>query len=550
MARKGCILVIDDEEEWCEHIVEKLQNAGFYVEAVSNKADALKRLDKTFFHLLILDIRLDESDQSNEDGIHLLQELEMRGLGEATKVIMLSNYGTIDQVRMALVKHRNKVADFLSKNHQMFLEKDRFTNQELLATVQAVFTEHVKFNPDLEIHWQSVQEPEQAVLNLDVRGTRIKKGMPLQSLIAVELDDLLCRLFYQATSILIQPLIPGFSGTNVLAVQPSYPNIGAARTVVVKYGNVQKIEAEHYNFKHFVEPFVGGARNTTVQVVRRTQHLGGLIYSFLGATSDRLQDFSKFYHQSDISQIKVILDCLFLDTCKPWYANMSQLRFHDLSRDYQQLLGFTWEELERTLSSKQFKTVQLLQGKQKLSFSSLTDHIFTNPLLATMGKSPLVRPTYTCITHGDCNQHNFFVDGSGHVWLIDFQGTSQGHILRDIAMLDSTIRFQLLASEEDATLKERFVMEELLCTVKQFSHVQQLRPDFPTQNQALAKAYAAVVHLRTLAYELVKRKPNDDISEYYIALLYNALNAIRFSSLSSLQREHALLSASLLVDQL
>jgi hypothetical protein len=40
------------------------------------------------------------------------------------------------------------------------------------------------------------------------------------------------------------------------------------------------------------------------------------------------------------------------------------------------------------------------------------------------------------------------------------------------------------------------------------------------------------------------------MSEYDIALLYNALNTVQFSSLSQTQREHALLCASLLVDKL
>jgi hypothetical protein len=40
------------------------------------------------------------------------------------------------------------------------------------------------------------------------------------------------------------------------------------------------------------------------------------------------------------------------------------------------------------------------------------------------------------------------------------------------------------------------------------------------------------------------------MSEYFIALLYNALRTLPFSSLQAGQREHALLSASLLVSKL
>jgi Ternary complex associated domain 9 len=127
--------------------------------------------------------------------------------------------------------------------------------------------------------------------------------------------------------------------------------------------------------------------------------------------------------------------------------------------------------------------------------------------------------------------------------------TGSGHLLHDVAQLDSEIRFVLLTTEE-ATLEERLCLEEKLCSIERFSQVEQLTAPFPTDNQSLAKAYAAVVHLRILARKLVVQNPSDDMSEYYIALFYNALNMLRFSTLPLGQREHALLCASLLADRL
>src|SRR6266516_2738288 len=167
----------------------------------------------------------------------------------------------------------------------------------------------------------------------------------------------------------------------------------------------------------------------------------------------------------------------------------------------------------------------MIGGKQNLRFRNLKgERNFTNPLLATSDLT-IVRPTYVCTTHGDFNQNNLLVDRTGHVWLIDFQETSQSHILRDVAMLDSAVRFQLLASEE-ATLEERLHMEEALCSIDRFSQAEQLATVFSTEN------------------------PSDDISEYYIALLYTAMNTLRFSSLPAGQREHAVICASLLADRL
>jgi Ternary complex associated domain 9 len=124
----------------------------------------------------------------------------------------------------------------------------------------------------------------------------------------------------------------------------------------------------------------------------------------------------------------------------------------------------------------------------------------------------------------------FFLDRNGYTYLIDFEGTGLGHILRDVAMLDCVIRFQLL-SAEDATLDERLGMEQVLCSISRFSEVGQLSKRFSTANQALMKAFDTVVHLRSLAQWMVERKPEDDMREYFVSLLYNTLDTLGFSSL-------------------
>ena len=209
------------------------------------------------------------------------------------------------------------------------------------------------------------------------------------------------------------------------------------------------------------------------------------------------------------------------------------------------MFNYSSEQLEQILADR----LPSVYVKEKLTFISLNStRKFTNPLLATAGLS-FTRFTSTCTTHGDFNSHNLFIDQAGFTWLIDFEATEPGHILRDIAMLNSVIRFQLLTAQE-ATLEERLQMEEVLCRVKRFSQVKQLAVGFETDNQALAKACTTVIHLRTLAGDLVAHNQHDDISEYYIALFYNALNTLRFSSLETVQHEHALLCASLLADKL
>ncbi len=535
MTRQECILIVDNLETWRVELVEILRRNGFHAESASTVTEALEQLNESIYHVLVADIRMKETDESNIDGIHLLSELERGGLSEAIKVIMLSAYGTIEQMRSAFRDHR--VADFLSK--------DRFSQKVFLESVQRVFSREANINLALDILSQSGSRPEQVVLNLEVGETRIEDGTPILNQMATELEDLLCRLFYQAKGILVRPLTPGQSGTGVVRIQPFYGNRGIGREMIVKFGDFSKIQEEYHNFKEYVEPFIGGGRSTTVLDVRRTTHLGGITYSLLGTNNDPLIDFADFYRRSDISQITDALDRLFLEICGPWYANHENLQLLDLTSDYQRLFGYTAKQLEQ-IRSRQMKSVR---GKQKLYLkSSTSERAFTNPLQVMAG-SPLVRPTYLCTTHGDFNPYNLLVDNTGYMWLIDFQETGKSHFLRDVAMLDSAVRFQLLNTEE-ATLEERLHMEEALCSIDRFSQVEQLAPKLSTENQSLAKAYATIVHLRRLACRLVEHNPSDDISEYYIALFYSALNTLQFFSLPLGLREHALLCASLLADRL
>ncbi len=539
MGKQGRILIVDNLSVWCEELVEILQGHGYYADSVSTIADALKHLSESFYHVLVADIRMQDTDQSNIDGLTLLAELEKSGLSEATKVIMLSAYGTLEQMSEAFANHR--VANFLSKN--------QFSQKTFLQSIEQVFSKEVKINLALEILSQTGSSLKQAVLNLDVDRTRIKQDTPLQEQLANELEDLLCRLFYQTNGILVRPVTSGKSGTGVLRVQPFYSNKGIGQEVIVKFGDAQKIQEECHNFKEYVEPFIGGGRSTAVRDVRRTTHLGGIIYTFLGTDSQELKDFVDFYTSASVTQITDALDRLFRETCGTWYANRHR-QLLDLKADYQRLIGYTPIALDQ-IRSKQLKSVR---GKQKLRFTSLSSQRnFTNPLLV-IDDTSLARNTYACTTHGDFNPHNLLVDNTGHIWLIDFQGTGLSHILRDVAMMDSAIRFQLLA-ENAASLEERYFLEEVLFgDIQRFSQVEQLADTIPTGNQEIAKAYATVVHLRRLAYRLIgldqQSEIQGDISEYYIALFYTALNTLQFFSLSLTQREHALLSASLLADRL
>jgi hypothetical protein len=264
----------------------------------------------------------------------------------------------------------------------------------------------------------------------------------------------------------------------------------------------------------------------------------------LGAAGERFESFEHFYLRADVPQIQAVIQRLFFDTCRTWYNNPGVRRVHNLTEEYLGTLGYTAARLERALDER-FKGVQ---GRQRLQFRALGDApAFSNPL-ALLHRQPFLRSTFVCPTHGDLHAQNILVDSDLHAWLIDFLRTGPGHILRDVALLDTAVRIQLLPAEQ-ATLEERWLLERTLWTTPRFSDLARLPDALPSDNPALQKAYTIARFLRAqIAQQIVLR--SDDFSEYTIASFYYALNLIRFYSLPMVQREHALLAAGIMADQL
>ena len=113
MKQQDRVLVVDDLERWRETISEILEYAGYTVTAAAHLAEAEHQLSTDQFSLLILDIRLDDADQANTQGMDLLRRLNAIYGSEALKVIIISAFGTRSQMREAFRDY--KIVDFLSK---------------------------------------------------------------------------------------------------------------------------------------------------------------------------------------------------------------------------------------------------------------------------------------------------------------------------------------------------------------------------------------------------------------------------------------------------
>jgi hypothetical protein len=368
-------------------------------------------------------------------------------------------------------------------------------------------------------------------------GTQVKRT-------ADELDDLLCRLFADCKSLIVKPVIPGLSHAKILWVQP-FLSLGGARPVIVKFGGVAEITEELRRYERYIEPFVGGIHSTVVLDQGRTSHLGGIKYSLVNTTYEQIQHFGKFYTSSDVEAIKVACDRLFFDTCQHWYESPGRTTPCDLTEEYQRLLKFAPDRLQRVLATD----LSDIESADDIIFPDLLGgRAFPNPVRA-LAQQPQIMATYRCITHGDFNQNNILLDASKHAWLIDFERTGLSHYLRDVAQLDAIIRIQLMPPES-ASLEERLELEEALSAIMSLNSEESLETESKFKNPHVAKAYRLSLHLRDIARKLVPHNLNHDPTEYAAAQFYTTLNMVKFSWLPMIQRKHALISACLMIDHI
>jgi DNA-binding NtrC family response regulator len=123
---RGKILIVEDFADWRELLKGLLQREGHHVEAVATLQEARDYLDETkSLDLAIVDIRLVETDETNQDGLKLLAEIRDAKRQAWTRVIMITGHGTMETQRRA----------FREFHAFDFFRKEQFDSEEFRQSV-------------------------------------------------------------------------------------------------------------------------------------------------------------------------------------------------------------------------------------------------------------------------------------------------------------------------------------------------------------------------------------------------------------------------------
>lgn len=94
------ILVVDDLPDWRLTLGGLLEDEGYDIEVAESLPRAMELLGADHFDLAVLDIRLDETDEGNTEGLNLATEIKRNW--PDVKVVFITGYGTPEIMREAL----------------------------------------------------------------------------------------------------------------------------------------------------------------------------------------------------------------------------------------------------------------------------------------------------------------------------------------------------------------------------------------------------------------------------------------------------------------
>ena len=306
--------------------------------------------------------------------------------------------------------------------------------------------------------------------------------------------------------------------------------------LVLKLGPEKRIRQEAGNYERYIDDNVRGRFYAGIMdQPRYFWDLGGLLYAFLDTHLNDLSSFAAFYrHHQDPETILRPLQHLLGDVWGDFYRDTSHPP-QPLFAAYERVL-----RLQKRLSGRVAQNLVWPPNHPGLPPGLL------NPVRwvqehqddATL---PLTR---LAITHGDLHGDNLFVNPD-HAWVIDFERSGPGPILRDVTELEVDILTRLAAPGCADPVAYHDLAIVLAGPAEPQAPIQPLPGT--SLDPETTKALTTIQGLRTLAHEVIGI---EDQREYLWGLLLDALFVALLHEKPTLQQDRALILSAVLCQRL
>ncbi len=521
---KGRVLLVDDLPDMRTTLSGLLSDRGYLVRTASSRFEALQLLEAERFHVAVLDVRLDDTDEDNQDGITLMHDIN--GIDPTVAVIILTGYATVGMVQEALQPDSNGFAPAYS-----FLQKSEI--MRLPEQVKGAFDNALRINDALII-----EDTEKFIPHVANKIRFIDIAKPDAGQVAEETCEILQKLFYECERIEVRPMKRGYSGAAVFAVTPWYRGRGRGEARVAKIGEHALVEKERHKYRELVQGIVGGHRLPLTLHFARTRSLSGILYTFAGLGATR--DFAIFYREAGLAQVLSALDNLFQETCFPWRRNaITSHSKLDLRETYMRLVRLKSEVMQSSLERMMAGRHPFHRDSQGLWLGG--EFLLPDPMKFAL-TADLRADSQIAIIHGDLYGYNVLVDERNETWLIDFAVADRGPLLQDYVSFETFTRFMMVQSSDWKRLYEWDCLS--------YNAPDLRRVELPPELAAIPeidKAHRAIQKIRELA--LPENDP-DAARAYLIGVLFNAIKVVTVMDMEPAHRDHALITAAVVAERL
>jgi DNA-binding response OmpR family regulator len=509
------ILFVDNHQEFLSVRTEYLEEAGYQVIPAYSVAEAEQILHSTWVHLAILDIRLeDDLDSEDDSGIRLAKNHAFRHIPK----IMLTARPSIEYVRQSMapaLEGLPPAVDFLSKTE---------SPQAMIDSVRSAIARHVKINWDLAFHWS-----ERCPFSFNSIAGFLSPTSDPANLAdkTAEIEDLFRRLFFDSEQIAFDYLYwrkPGRIALGTVAYTAGRPD----RHLLVTCGLLPEIEMERRNRASLASQVPLPGQPTLVQSAQ-TLHFGANCFELVNSDLETAKTLEQFYHQSAAREINTVIDRLATSCLGPWHrqrrlaspATGPQSLFRQrlaLPPDEALLPDLARKVTGLADEAASAGLVHIDLSPSELVFQTPKGFRYAFPFLTPrlLGLAPL--PTAPAIASGsslgEFSPNTILVDNTGQPWLTDLGGVAEGPLLGDYAALETTFKLDLL--DDLASFSDWFELEQILLSAHRLTD--RLDPGA----QQYAKIVQTVQRIRNLAGESF----GNHILPYHWGLLFQALKRL------------------------
>jgi CheY-like chemotaxis protein len=511
------VLVVDDDVRVQADLKEMLAPAEYDVRAAQGSGDtliqnAVQIAGRFRPHIAIVDLCLWGDCAPDLSGLDVIEELE------SAHCILYSAYLNFQVTRLARAERVTWVSK--AESPQQLLDAIEHASRTVCARPGAP---HIAA-PE---HWSPLE-----IVHTLFRA----QDLPPAGLV----PDLIKHLFPESHTIALEPL--GDQAAVAGAVRRGRSALikvwrdGRRNPLVLKLGPAKRIKQEAGNYEQYIKDNVQGRFYAgIVDQPRYFWDLGGVLYTFMDTRLNDLASFATFYRKhQDPDTILQPLRHLLHDVWGDFYRDSNQ-PLSPLFAAYDRVLRLQ-ERLERPVA-------------QNLNWPPPLEDLLSelpNPVdwVQQHKDDDTVPLTRLAITHGDLHADNLFVNPD-HTWLIDFERSGPGPILRDVTELEVDILTRLVAP----TQPDPISFFHLATALARPTEPQALIPTLGDTDldSETAKALATLQGLRTLAHQVIQI---EDQREYLWGLLLDALFVAVLHEQPTIQRDRALILSTVLCNRL